>query len=174
MMQVNRRVDYAMRSMAYMAAQPRDRVVLIDDIADHMSVPRAFLSKIMKQLVTGDLVRSFMGPGGGYALARDPGEITFRHIIEAVDGQPMRVIACTSDDGATVCALHEACTQAPVWEEIERRMLDVFDEFTLEQVKARPGPGGALTLTTTRGFGPGPEHPNGAGPSLPVLPSPTR
>ena len=82
--------------MAYLANHGGRRV-LINEVAQSMAIPRAFLSKIMKELVGGELVTSQVGPGGGYELARSPSEITFRQIMEVVEGQ-WTLVPCQADD----------------------------------------------------------------------------
>ena len=134
-MHVSRKADYAVRAMAYLAQEP-ERRVLITEVATAMAVPRAFLSKIMKELVTGGLVRSQVGPGGGYELARAPEVISFRDIIELVEG-PWNLVPCQSNDPTRTCLLHTSCTAVNVWDEIQEKMQDILSSYTLDQVRSR-------------------------------------
>ncbi|MCO4771232.1 MAG: Rrf2 family transcriptional regulator [Deltaproteobacteria bacterium] len=133
-MHVSRKADYAVRSLAYLAGRPDSGLVLISEIAEAMVVPRAFLSKIMREMVDAGLVLSQPGRKGGYRLARESSEITFRHIIEAVEG-PIHMVPC-QEDGADDCLMSSSCTQVPIWDRIRSSMLDVFSEYTLDQVKS--------------------------------------
>lgn len=141
-MHVSRKADYAVRALAYLAAHPGRRV-LISEVAQNMSIPRAFLSKIMKELVEGGLATSQVGPGGGYSLAADADAITFRQILEVVEG-PWSLVPCQGAPADDPCAMHERCGQVTVWDRIRAQMLDVFDGYTLQDVKAQgsvaPGP----------------------------------
>ncbi len=121
--------------MAYLANHDGRRV-LINEVAKSMAIPRAFLSKIMKELVGGELVTSQVGPGGGYELARAPSDITFRQILEVVEGQ-WTLVPCQGDAGSDSCLLHTACSQVGVWDEIRGQMLQILSSYTLEQVKSR-------------------------------------
>ena len=136
-MHVSRKADYAVRALAYLAGRPEVGKVLISEIAQAMAVPQAFLSKIMRELVDAELVVSQPGRNGGYALARDATAITFRQIMEAVDG-PIHMVPC-QDDAKDGCMVAENCTQVPIWDRIRVRMLDVFDEYTLDQVRSPKG-----------------------------------
>jgi Rrf2 family protein len=49
-------------------------------------MPDRFLLQILRNLVAHGLLRSTRGVIGGYALARDPHEISLLDIIEAVEG----------------------------------------------------------------------------------------
>ena len=133
-MHVSRKADYAVRSLAYLAGRSDASLVLITEIADAMQVPKPFLSKIMRGLVDSQLVESQPGRNGGYRLARAASSITFRNIIEAVEG-PIHMVPCQDDD-ADDCRMSPNCTQVPIWDLIRSSMLDVFDTYTLDQVKS--------------------------------------
>ncbi len=131
-MRASRKVDYALRAMGYLAALPPDRVTLVAEIAEHQGVPREFLSKILKDLVNRGLLRSHLGPGGGYSLARDAGTITFREVHEAIEG-PLMVMDCGL--GHDACAKVDTCTQLPVWRELETAIAGIFDRVTMADIK---------------------------------------
>jgi DNA-binding IscR family transcriptional regulator len=56
--------------------------------------------------------------------------------MEAVEG-PMTIVPCQGEEGGDPCAMAENCSQVDVWERIRHRMLQVFDEYTLDGVKSR-------------------------------------
>lgn len=132
-MHVSRKVDYAMRALAHLAGDECHRV-LISYLAVAIAVPRPFLAKVMRELVSHDLVHSQPGPHGGYLLARDSKSITFRDLVEAVDG-PMHIVPCQVD-GDDSCLLIEHCAQIPIWDRIRADMLSVLQGYTLDQVSA--------------------------------------
>lgn len=75
----------AVHALAALAAEP-DRRILGKDLAAAMGASGNHLAKVMQRLVRAELVVSVKGPHGGFSLARDPGAISFREAIEAVDG----------------------------------------------------------------------------------------
>ena len=141
-MHVSRKADYAVRSLAYLASSP-GRLVLISELAVEAGVPKAFLSKIMKQLVGGGLVLSQKGPGGGYRLSRPATEISFRDILLIVEG-PWNLVPCQEEDGKP-CSMLDNCSQVTVWNQIRSEMLEILGSYSLEGVKCE-GSASALTL----------------------------
>lgn len=131
-MRASRKVDYALRAMGYLASLPRDRVTLVSEIAENQNIPRDFLSKILKDLVNRGLLRSHLGPGGGYTLARDPQAITFREVHEAIEG-PLLVMDC--GHGPDMCSKVSGCAQLPIWRELEETICGLFDRVTMEDIK---------------------------------------
>jgi len=63
-MNVGRRVDYAVRALSYLAGQPEGKIVSRAEIERSQDIPTFYLSKIMKDLVAGGLVRSHIGSKG--------------------------------------------------------------------------------------------------------------
>lgn len=77
---------YAVRALAYMTSKADQTVFTVEEIAKGAAVPKPYLSKILKQLVTGKILKSNKGPGGGYQFARPPGEISLYDIKVTIDG----------------------------------------------------------------------------------------
>jgi Rrf2 family protein len=130
-MHVTRKVDYAMRALAHLA-QVDDRRVRISDLSVKTAVPQPFLAKVMRDLVSSGLVLSQPGPRGGYGLARESSEISFRDLIEAVEG-PMHMVPCQVE-GEDNCLLFDHCSQVPIWDQIRSEMLSVLEKYSLAQV----------------------------------------
>ena len=134
-MQIPRRVDYALRAVIYLSNQDPERSCSISEIAKHQAVPRKFLEKIIQGLIRSGLVKSKRGPDGGYSLARSPHEISFQDVIEALDG-PIAVNVCM--DEHLSCDHLPRCTMMEVWREVQRKVVDVFARTTLADLKLAP------------------------------------
>lgn len=115
-MKLTRGADYGTLGILYLARQPRDRVVLVSEVAAAQAVPESYLAKIFQDLAKAGLVRSHRGARGGFTLARPPEEITLRQIIEAIEG-PVALNRCLDPrEGCTrseECSVHAAllCAQ---------------------------------------------------------------
>jgi Rrf2 family protein len=137
LMQIPRRIEYALRAMIHLADRPAG-VARGIEIAEREQIPKYFLEKVIRDLMRGGLVRSHRGPGGGYELARAPEAVTFKDIIEAVEG-PITLNICV--DGSSLCALQPACRMYRVWEEGQRVLLKVFSQTTLKEIVDSRHPG---------------------------------
>ena len=85
-MRISAKVDYAVRAMAQLAAEPEDEPVKAEDIARAQDIPLKFLLGILNDLKRAYLVRSQRGADGGYALMRPADEITLADVIRVIDG----------------------------------------------------------------------------------------
>ena len=116
-MNVGRRVDYAVRALSYLAGQPPGKIVSRVDIEEKQAIPSYYLSKIMKDLVVGGLVRSHIGSKGGFSLARPPQGISLKEVYETVE-RPIVLMECL-DRGEDYCSYCAVCTQRSVWDKAQ-------------------------------------------------------
>lgn len=71
---------------ACLLGQSPDEVLTAREIARTLGVSQAHLSKVMNRLQRAGLVRSILGPGGGFELARATSEITLYDVLQGIDG----------------------------------------------------------------------------------------
>jgi len=130
-LQVPRRVEYALRAVVALARASDAERVSFKDIAEREDIPKDYLAKILRSLVDARIVVSRRGANGGYALARPPHEISFLDVIEAADS-PVAVNHCT-ENGAGCCLATE-CALVHVWQAAENAMRGVFARTTIASV----------------------------------------
>lgn len=128
MMQVSRKVDYALRAIIYLSFQTNGRPVPVKEIASHRRIPKKFLEKIIQDLIRSGLVKSHRGAHGGYTLARTPDHVSFRDVIEAVEG-PISINVCVTEQHD--CSVLSSCNMQRIWQEGQRRMLEFFADTSL-------------------------------------------
>ncbi|HEY7535320.1 MAG TPA: Rrf2 family transcriptional regulator [Thermodesulfobacteriota bacterium] len=127
---MSRTLDYAVRSLTYLGKDPVGRFS-IKEISKNQHIPLNYLAKIMRKLVNKGIVRSMVGPEGGYILRKSPGEITLREVYEAIEGE-FRMIDCMEKD--SVCVLYEKCPQLPIWDKLQISMIKILESTTLEDM----------------------------------------
>lgn len=132
LMNVGRRVDYAVRALCYLAGQPRGKIISRADIERKQAIPSYYLSKIMKDLVAGGLVLSHVGSKGGFTLARPAGNITIKEVYETVE-RPLVLMECLNK-GAAYCSFCSVCTQISVWEKAQNVLIDFLAGVSLGDI----------------------------------------
>ena len=142
-LRISRKIDYGLRAMIYLSSIPMESVVPFREIARQMDVPEDFLAKILKTLVDQGLVKSTRGPHGGYALARNPADVSFLDVIEAVEG-PVALNVCL--DGEDACGHSTTCTMVDVWRQGQERMLDVYRQSKLADLAFKSSANGQVGL----------------------------
>lgn len=127
--------EYALRAMACLALKKDGQPVSSYVLARASGVPNHYLSKILRKMVKADLVISQKGHSGGFTLSKDPKEITFKKILEAVDYKidPHDCVfgweECNSENH---CPLHNA------WSQLNHSVQWWAENMSLEKVIEEP------------------------------------
>lgn len=126
-MQVSRTLDYAVRCLIHMGGNPGYKFSM-KQISKTQHIPQNYLAKVMRRLVNRGILRSKVGPEGGYMLRKSPYELSLREVYEAIEGE-IRIVDCMDDDGP--CALYENCGQLPLWDKLKVSMIRILEDTTI-------------------------------------------
>ena len=154
-MNIGRRVDYAVRALAYLAGQPANRVVPRAEIGTRQGIPQHFLSKILRSLVAAGFLESIPGTRGGFRLRRPAAEMTVRQVYECFEGRLCLIDCVLGLDGS--CCFAPVCTQIDVWRGAQQRLLEYLDGISLAAIADKQGlaPRLARTEGSAHAGGPG-------------------
>ena len=121
-MYITRETDYGVRCVLYLARKAQD-IATVNEIAKAMHIPKSFSAKILQRLVKAGIVISGRGIGGGFSLAKKPGNISILDVVKAIQGDSA-INICAIDK--KMCRLSNTCSVHPVWVElrgiIEKRL----------------------------------------------------
>jgi len=136
------RAKYATRAILHLAVHEADGPVLIQDIADAQNIPLKYLQQILVSLKVAGFVKSRKGPGGGYVLARTPGEIMLGAVLRSMDG-PIAPISCVSVTQHSECGCPdpETCALRSAFKDVRAAISAVLDATSFQELadKQRAG-----------------------------------
>ena len=130
-MQFSASIEYAIHGLVYLAANGSETATMVGDIASAIKVPDSYLRKVFQLLSRGGLVTSQRGAKGGFVLAREPGRITLKDVVEAIDGS-LPLYSCMK--AKRKCAAMEECPVSAAFDEARNKMAEVLDATTLESL----------------------------------------
>ena len=87
MLSITTKSPYAIRALAELARLGGASPVPIGELARRRDVPVQFLEQLFAVLRRAGILRSQRGVKGGYAFAREPGEVTVLEVVELLDGR---------------------------------------------------------------------------------------
>jgi Rrf2 family protein len=141
--QVNAKVDYALRALAELAtAGPGP--VKSETIARAQGIPPKFLENILLELRHGGVVISQRGAEGGYRLALPAEEITLADVIRIVDG-PLANVRGLRPERLEYTGPAESLLQ--VWIALRANMRAVLERVTLQDLVTGQLPPEIVALT---------------------------
>lgn len=121
----SRQCEYAIQGVLYLALKPAGEMTSIKELAKRLDIPYHFLAKILQRLVGEGLLKSSKGPTGGFALGKQPRDITLYDIVEAIDGDAFTkncVLGFPECSGKNPCAVH--ATWGSMRDEIYRMLIN--------------------------------------------------
>lgn len=152
MLQLTKRVDYALIALTHLALQPEERVSA-RELAAAYELSQTLVANVLKALARGGLLESVRGTKGGYSLALPAERITVGRVTELLEG-PLRLTECIADPRPTHqteggCCLSRTCPVRQSVFRIHLKIRDVLYGVTLADLaRTSRRPGEALPVTT--------------------------
>ena len=134
MLKISKLTDYGLLACVYLARKT-GQIVSAREIAAFYHLPVPMITKVLKRLHAGGLIRSYRGVGGGYSFDGDPESTTLGHLIEALEG-PWDLVECESTDmhGTAVCSIRVACPSRRSMFGINSIIKGAFEQVTLSDL----------------------------------------
>ncbi len=136
MIRLNKLTDYALVLLTHMALCPGRQAYTAAELSQQTGLPAPTVTKVLKQLARGRVVRAQRGARGGYRLTREPDALTVAEVIEAVEG-PIRIADCV-DDTPRTCALQNGCPTRGVWQRVNDAITSSLRDVTLRDMCENP------------------------------------
>ena len=128
---IRRNTDYAIRSMVIIAQVQGEKPISTRAVSETGGIPYQLACKIMQQLHKAGLVKSRMGPSGGFMLGRKRASISLQDIVEAIQGS-VSMNKCIGD--IDFCRHRPRCAVAAKLEDLQKHISGFLRSVTLEDL----------------------------------------
>lgn len=128
-MMVSTRGRYALRVMIDLAEHSNGKYMAMKSVAERQEISLKYLEKILRLLVSANLVEGVHGKGGGYRLTRAPQDYSVCEILKLTEGS-LAPVACL-ECGAEKCKRAGECRTLPMWTELNRLVNGYLENITL-------------------------------------------
>ena len=123
---------YALRVMLALADEKTCNFVPLKVIAQKEDISLKYLESILVILSRAGFVDALRGRGGGYRLAKSPGEYTVGSILQLTESTMASVSCPECVEGA--CDRSRACKTLPLWRGLDKIVSEYLDGVTLENL----------------------------------------
>lgn len=130
-MKLSQKTEYALHSLLYLAYRSPD-VILVDEIAADQNISKSYLAKVMQKLSKAGLVKSYVGAGGGYDLAKDPAEITFADVMRIFESEEYVLDCLAEKRGCTKKSSY--CEMLTAIDDAYQTMLEELEETSIADI----------------------------------------
>lgn len=121
---------FAVTAMMDLALRHGHGPVTLAEISTRQKISLSYLEQLFGKLRRHHLVESVRGPGGGYYLAKDIGEVSVADIIVAVD-EPIDTTQC---GGKENCHDDQKCLTHDLWAALNERIFDYLESVSLRHL----------------------------------------
>ena len=131
MLKISRLTDYGLLASVYLARKEGE-VVSAREIAEFYHLPVPMITKVLKALNHGGIIRSQRGVAGGYFFDGDAEVVTLGQLLDVLEG-PWDLVECESvdDHGHAVCSIRVACPSRRFMSGINHAIKNSFEQVTL-------------------------------------------
>ena len=133
-MKLSAKGRYGTRALLELAMHYGEGPILLRDIAQRQQISLRYLEQLITPLITGGIVRSTRGAGGGVSLAKPPEEIRLSEVMQLLEG-PTALVECVNNPG--VCSRSNFCVTRDIWSELKNVMDGVLESTTLQDLVER-------------------------------------
>lgn len=125
MLRITKITDYGFNLLVHMAAQDEGLLHNAKDLSAAIDIPLPTVSKVLKILTQGNILKSIQGSKGGYSLARPASEISAVEVIEVIEG-PVAITDCSGPVGCD-----RNCPVSPSWQKVNGSILKTLKQLSL-------------------------------------------
>jgi len=124
--------EYALLSLVLIARSdsPED----VDTLSKRLGISRSFLAKILQALARDEILKSFKGAKGGFALNKTPEEISIRLVIESAEKKPLSVFECSISSNSCSSGKGDFCIIWPFLNKFQLKIDEFLEEMTLKDI----------------------------------------
>lgn len=133
-MRLSTKGRYAVTAMMDIALHEKVGPVTLADISQCQGISLSYLEQLFSKLRRHGLVEGVRGPGGGYRLAKDAGDISIADIIQSVDEK----LDMTTCGGKGNCSKGDKCLTHHLWHDLSCKLYEFLSGIKLEQYVNRP------------------------------------
>lgn len=127
---------FAVTAMIDLALNAQNNAVKLNSISERQHISLSYLEQLFSKLRRAGLVESIRGPGGGYILGRDAGEINIAEIIAAAEDE-LDATLCKGKDN---CQSGAPCLTHNLWENLNHTINAYLSSVTLAGLLAQQQP----------------------------------
>lgn len=134
MIKINKKVEYALIALKYMATHKDkvDDLTSAREICDRFKTPFDTTAKVLQVMNNNGLLNSTKGIKGGYSLATPLENITFTELSTMIEGGGETKKFCEGSKG--LCDLYDICNIVTPIDSLNNKINGFLSQLTLEEL----------------------------------------
>ena len=131
-MLITRASEYAILSLIVLSKS--NSPIDSETLSKELSIPKSFLAKILQALAKHNILKSYKGVNGGFALLLEPKEINMLLVMSCVEGKAPAVFDCASSENDCPSDKANLCSIWPFLNKLQGKIDTFLAEMTLADI----------------------------------------
>ncbi len=131
MIKINRKVEYALMVLKLMNQKDQTSLTTAREVCDQFNTPFDTTAKVMQQLNNEGILLSHKGVKGGYTLARDLDQVSYKELVEIIEGRKFMM-----DCHEGPCEMLGTCNISQPIKRLNDYLITIFNSLTLSELLA--------------------------------------
>jgi len=131
-MLLTKKSEYALLALLALAKSSHPKN--IDVLAKEVCLSKSFLAKVMQNLAKNNIVKSYRGINGGFALDIPYEKLTVLEIILAAEQRVPYVFECSPSLEDCPAQIGESCLLWPLLNTLQTKINGFFEHLTLKDI----------------------------------------
>jgi Rrf2 family protein len=132
MLKINKKVEYALMALKYIAENNSDRLISAREICDEFKVPFDTTAKVMQVMNNHGILKSVKGIKGGYTLSKSLNDITYMDLVRYIEGKSEMGRLCVTSKGQ--CELFSKCNIVTPVEQLNKKLNAYLETLSLSEL----------------------------------------
>lgn len=131
-MLITKASEYAILSLIVLssAKEPMDS----ESLSRELAISKSFLAKILQSLAKAEILQSYKGVKGGFALNKDPKDISMLEVLSHVESKAPAVFDCSPSEKDCPSDRANICSIWPFLNRLQNKIDDFLKELTLADI----------------------------------------
>lgn len=122
-----KKTDYGLVMVALLAQRGQGVIMSVREMQE-LGLPRSFLVKIARDLITAGILGAKEGRGGGYYLEKSAVRVNVKDVVEALEGE-VSTAACTLH--GVKCPMEDKCPHKRGMKRLTEDLSQVLTKYTV-------------------------------------------
>ncbi|MDD0852274.1 Rrf2 family transcriptional regulator [Halobacteriovorax sp. GB3] len=131
MLKVNKKIEYALMALKFIATREDGKLTSAREICDKFHTPFDTTAKVMQTMNSNEILTSVKGIKGGYSLNKDLETVTFMDLVRMIEGKESQSI-CQSKSG--LCEFLGTCNISAPMQKLYEKVNGYLEELTLKEL----------------------------------------
>lgn len=131
MIKINKKVEYSLIALKFMAQKPKNALTSAREICDHFDTPFDTTAKVLQLMNQHNILDSVKGIRGGYTIKKPLESISYIELVQLIEGKKPEGF-CHSSKGC--CDLYQKCNIIDPIEQLNTKINQFLEGLTLKEL----------------------------------------